>query len=184
VNRAGPRAAATLLGLACVAWPAVPVLRTGWPWLVLVVAAASVAFSALRLALLDVPEPEESYFLSLPGRAWRNFLSTVRLPPWEEIGAVLVLWLEVLHRSRPWHTAILGVVLIAWLLTVHIAESAASPAGLLRRQARVLVPGLCLLALAAGASALPAVAPGSGAEVLEVLAAVAVIAAAILVLPG
>ena len=184
MNRAGPRIAAVLLGVACVAWPAVPVLSTGWPWLALIVAAASVAFSGLRMALLDVPEPEEAYFLSLPGRAWRNFLTAVRLPPWEEVGGAFVLWLEVLHRSRPWHTAILGVVLTAWLLTVHIAESDASPTGLLRRQARVLVPGLCLLALAAGASGLPAVSPGAGAEALEVLAAVAVIAAAILVLPG
>jgi hypothetical protein len=184
VSPAGPRVAATLLGMACVAWSAVPVLGSGWPWLALVVAAASIAFSALRLALLDVPEQEEAYFLSLPERAWSAFLTVLRLPPWEEIGCACVLWLEVLHPSRPWHTAILGVVLVAYLLTVHIAESGAAVTGLLRRQGRVLVPGLCLLALAAGATVLPAAAPGAGAEALQALAAVAVIAAAILVLPG
>jgi hypothetical protein len=170
--------------VACVAWAAVPVLGTGWPWLALVIAAASIVFSALRLALLDVPEPEEAYFLSLPGQAWRVFLAAVRLPSWEEIGCACVLWLEVLHPSRPWHTAILGVVLVAYLLTVHIAESGAVVAGLLRRQARVVAGGLCLLAVAAGVAALPAAAPGAGADALQVLAAVAVITAAILVLPG
>jgi hypothetical protein len=152
--------------------------------LAIVVAAASAACSALRLAMLDVPEPEEMYFPSLPGQAWRAFVALVRLPPWEETGCASVLWLEVLHPSRPWHTAILGAVLAAWLLAVHIAESGAAVSGLLRRQARVLACGLCLLALAAGATLLPAASPGAGAEALQVLAAVAVIAAAILVLPG
>ena len=173
-----------LLGVACVAWSAVPVLGTGWARLALVIAAASIVFSALRLALLDVPEPEEAYFLSTSGRAWRVFLTVVRRPSWEEIGCACVLWLEVLHPSRPWHTAILGAILVAYLLTVHIAESGALATGLLRRQARVVAGGLCLLALAAAASALPAAAPGPGADALQVLAAVAVIAAAILVLPG
>jgi hypothetical protein len=184
VTGAGPRAAATLLAVALVAWSAVPVLGTGWPWFALVIAAASIALSALRLVLLDVPEPEEAYFLSLPDKAWRAFLTLVRQPPWEEIGCACVLWLEVLHPSRPWHTAILGAVLVAYLLTVHIAESGAPVTGLLRRQARVVVAGLCLAALAAGATALPAAAPGPGADALQVLAAVAVIVAAILVLPG
>ena len=184
MSGAAPRVAATLPGVACVAWSAVPLLGSGWPWLALVIAAAGVALGALRLALLDVPEPEVAYFLSLSGQAWRVFLVVVRLPPWEEIGCACVLWLEVLHPSRPWHTAILGVVLVAYLLTVHIAESGAAFTGLLRRQARVLVLGLCLLALAAGATVLPAASPGPGAEALQVLAAAAVIAAAILVLPG
>ena len=178
------RAAATLLGAACVAWSAVPVLGARWPWFALVIAAASIAFSALRLVLLDVPEPVDAYFLSLADKAWRAFLALVRQPPWEEIGCACVLWLEVLHPSRPWHTVILGAILIAYLLTVHIAESGAPATGLLRRQAGVVVGGLCLLALAAGATALPAAAPGPGADALQVLAAVAVIVAAILVLPG
>jgi hypothetical protein len=160
------------------------VLGAGWPVLALVVAAAGAAISALRLAMLDVPGSEDAYFLSLPAQAWRAFLDLVRLPPWEEASCACVLWLELLHPSRPWHTAILGVLLIAWLLAVHIAESGAAASGLLRRQARVLAGGLCLLGLAAGATLLPAASPGAGAEALQALAAVAVIAAAILVLPG
>ncbi|HEX3963419.1 MAG TPA: hypothetical protein VHZ03_43425 [Trebonia sp.] len=184
MSGAGPRAAATLLGVACVAWSAVPVLGTGWAWLALVIAASSIVCSALRLAILDVPEPEEAYFVEAPGQAWRVFLAVVRRPSWEEIGCACVLWLEVLHPTRPWHTAILGAVVVAYLLTVHIAESGVAATGLLRRQAKVLVAGLCLLALAAGATALPAAGPGAGADALQALAAVAVIAAAILVLPG
>jgi hypothetical protein len=184
VNGAAPRVAAALLGVACVAWSAVPLPGGAWPLLALVIAAAGVALGALRLALLEVPEPEEAHFLSLPAQTWSVFLTMVRLPPWEEIGCACVLWLEVLHPSLSWHTAILGVVLLAYLLTVHIAESGAVFAGLLRRQARVLASGLCLLALAAGATVLPAASPGAGAEALQVLAAVAVIAAAVLVLPG
>jgi hypothetical protein len=155
----------------------------GWPSFALLLAVACVVAGALRLALLEVPEPEESYFLSLPERVWRSFIALVRLLSWEEGGCVAILWLEVLHPARPWHTALLGLVLVAYLLTVHIAESAAPTRALLGRQARVLVLGACLLALGAGAAALPA-ASGAGSAALHILAAVAVMAAAILVLPG
>ncbi len=183
MSGARPRIAATVLGVACVAWAAVPVPRTGWPWLALVIAAASIVFSALRLALLDVPEPDEMFFPSPASRAWNAFLTVVRLPSWEEAGCACALWLEVLHPSRPWHAAVLGAALVAWLLAVHIAESGAPAAALLRRQARVIAGGLFLLALAAAATVLPA-ARGPGADALLVLAAVAVIAVAVLVRPG
>ena len=45
----------------------------------------------------------------------------------EEGALIAILWLEVLHPSRPWHTAVLGATLIAYLLATHLAESAASP---------------------------------------------------------
>jgi hypothetical protein len=89
----------------------------------------------------------------------------------------------VLHPARPWHTAALGALLVAWLLTVHVAESGAQPGGLLRRQAKILIAGACLLALGAAAAFLPGATSGAGAA-LHVLAAIAVIAAAVLVLPG
>ena len=38
---------------------------------------------------------------------------------------VAILWLEVQHPARPWHTAALGAALAAYLLTTHIAESGA-----------------------------------------------------------
>ena len=86
--------------------------------------------------------------------------------------------------GSPWHTAALGFGLAAYLLAVHIAESGAPAGRLLRRQAKVLLAGACLLALGAGFAMLPAAAPGAGSALLRVLAAAAVVAAAALVLPG
>jgi MoxR-like ATPase len=86
------------------------------------------------------------------------------------------------HPARPWHTAVLGAALTAYLLTVHLADSGA-PASTLRPQALVLAVGACLLALGAGAGMLPAIAPGPGSALLRVVAAVAVIVAAGMVLP-
>ena len=181
---AGPRVAAILLGIASVTWAAVPLLGSGWPAFSLAIAAACVAAGSLRLALLEVPEQAEAYYLPSVERAWYAFLALVRLASWEEIGCAAILWLEVLHSARPWHTAVLGAVLVAYLLAVHIAESGALARDLLRRQARVLALGGCLLALGAAAAVLPPASSGAGSAILHVLAVVAVIAAAILVLPG
>jgi hypothetical protein len=179
----GPRIAALLLGVVAAAWAAAPLRGAVWPAFALTVAAIGVAAGSLRLALQDVPAPGDSYFLSASEHAVRSTLFLVRLLPWEEIGCVALLWLEVLHPARPWHTAVLGALLVAWLLTVHVAESGARPGGLLRRQAKILVAGACLLALGAAAAFLPGASSGAGAA-LHVLAAIAVITAAILVLPG
>lgn len=181
---AAPRLAAILLGAACIAWTATPPVHTGLAATTLAVSIAAVTAGALRLALSDVPQPENEYFLPAPVRGWLMFLAALRLLPWEEIAVVALLWLEVQHPARPWHTAWLGAGLTAYVLAVHIAESGASPGGLLRRQARVLIAGACLLALGAGFAMLPAAAPGGGATLLRVLAAAAVVAAAALVLPG
>ena len=181
---AGPRLAAVLLGAACVAWTAVPPRHTGLAALALVVSIIAVVAGALRLALADVPQPEEGFFPTAPVRAWLTFLAVLRGLPWEEIAVVALLWLEVQHPARPWHTAALGFGLVAYLLAVHIAESGAPAGRLLRRQAKVLLAGACLLALGAGFAMLPAAAPGAGSALLRVLAAAAVVAAAALVLPG
>jgi hypothetical protein len=179
-----PRLAASLLGGACVAWTVTPVLHAGWARVALVVAIVSVTASALRLALSEVPRPEDSLFLPLPVRAWLLFTELLRSLPWEEIAVAGLLWLEVQHPARPWHTAALGAALVGYLLTVHVAESGAAAGRLLRGQAKVLIVGACLLALGAGAAMLPAAGAGPGAALLRVLAAVAVIAAAVLVLPA
>jgi hypothetical protein len=181
---AGARIAALLLGAACTAWAAAPVRHIGWANLALGVAIISVTASALRLALSEVPQPEDEYFLAAPVRAWLWFLRMLRPLPWEEIATVTLLWLEVLHPARPGHTAALGAGLAAYLLTVHIAESGAPAGRLLRRQVKVLAVGACLLALGAGAATLPATGPGTGSSLLRVLAAAAVTAAAALVLPA
>jgi hypothetical protein len=184
LTAAAPRLAAVLLGAACVAWTAIPPRHTGLATLALVVSIIAVVAGALRLALADVPQPADGFFPSAPVRAWLTFLAVLRGPPWEEIAVVALLWLEVQHPARPWHTAALGFGLAAYLLAVHIAESGAPAGRLLRRQAKLLLAGTCLLALGAGFAMLPAAGPGAGSALLRVLAAAAVVAAAALVLPG
>jgi hypothetical protein len=176
------RLAAVLLGAACVTWAAVPLPPRGLANLALALAIGGVAAGALRLALSAVPVPEESYLLPTALRLWLGFLEMLRLLPWEEGAVIGVVWLEVLHPGRPWHTAVLGAALVAYLLATHLAESGASPR-VLRPQARVLAAGVVLLALGAGAGMLPAVSPGAGSALLRLLAAVALIAAGALVLP-
>jgi hypothetical protein len=181
---AGPRLAALLLGAACVAWSAAPLRPGGWPATVLVVAIIAVTAGGLRLALADVPEPDDSYLEPGYVRAWLSFLALLRTVAWEEIAVAAVLWLEVQHPARPWHTAALGAALTAYLLITHIAESGADPGRTLRRHAKLLAVGACLLALGAGFAMIPAATPGAGAALLRVLAAAAVIAAAALVIPA
>ena len=176
------RTAAGLLGAGCVVWAAAPLVHKGWANLALVLAIAGVAAGALRLALSGVPVPEDAYLLPASLRAWLRFLEILRRVPWEEGAVIALVWLEVMHRSRPWHTAVLGAALIAYLLATHLAESDASPA-VLRPQARVLAVGAGLLALGAGAGMLPATGPGPGSALLRLVAAGALIAAAALVLP-
>jgi hypothetical protein len=184
LSAAGPRLAALLLGVACVAWSAAPLRHGGWPTIALIVGIVAVTAGGLRQALADVPEPDEVYLLSGWMRSWLNFLAVLRTLPWEEIAVAAVLWLEVQHAARPWYTAALGAGLTAYLLITHIAESGANPAQVLRRHTKLLALGACLLALGAGFAMIPGAAPGAGASLLRVLAAAAVIAAAALVIPA
>jgi hypothetical protein len=183
-SAAGSRLAAMLLGAACVAWTATPVLHTGLAQLALAVAIVAVVAGALRLAFIDVPQPEDQFFLPGYLRTWLTFLQLLRTPAWEETAVVAILWLEIQHPLRAWPTAALGAGLFAYLLATHIAESGAAAAPLLRRHGRLFVAGACLLALAAGFAMIPATAPGAGSAILRVIAAAAVIAATALVLPG
>jgi hypothetical protein len=174
--------AAILLGAAVAAWCSVPVTTKDWGGFALFMVIACVIGSTLRLSLASIPVSEEAFLLPAPVRAWLTFLRVVRVPPWEEGAVIAALALEALHSPRPWHTAVLGALLTAWLLAVHLADSGAS-AGTLRPQTPVLALGVCLLALGAGAGMLPAIGPGAGSALLRVLAAIAVILAAGLVLP-
>jgi hypothetical protein len=176
------RAAAVLLGAGSVVWAAAPLVHKGLANLALVLAICGVTGGALRLILAGVPVPEDAFWLPPPLRAWLWFLETLRRVPWEEGAVIAIVWLEVLHSSRPWHTAVLGAALIAYLLATHLAESGASP-GTLRPQVRVLAVGAALLALGAGAGMLPAAGPGAGSALLRLVAAAALIAAGGLVLP-
>ena len=176
------RAAAFLLGAGCVVWATVPQVHSGVADWALFLAAIGVTAGALRLALTAVPAPEDPHMLPVGLRVLLSFLETLRRVPWEEGALIAILWLEVLHPSRPWHTAVLGAALIAYLLATHLAESDAS-LGALRPQARVLAVGAGLLALGAGAGMLPASGPGAGSALLRLVAAAALIAAAGLALP-
>ena len=176
------RAAAVLLGAGSVVWAAAPLVHQGQANLALILAIAGVAGGGLRLILAGVPVPEDSFLLPAPLQAWLRFLETLRLVPWEEGALLAVLWLEVMHPSRPWHTAVLGAALIAYLLATHLAESGASPR-VLRPQVRVLAAGAVLLALGAAAGMLPAAGPGAASALLRLLAAGALVAAAGLILP-
>jgi hypothetical protein len=184
MSAAGSRLAAILLGAACVAWTATPLVHKGLAQFALVIAIIAVVAGALRLAFADIPQPEDRYFLPGYLQAWLTFLAMLRTVPWEEIAVVALLWLEVQHTLRPWHTAALGAGLLAYLLATHIAESGAEAVPLLRRQLKLLIVGACLLALGAGFAMIPTTAPGAGSAILRVLAAAAVIAAAALVLPS
>jgi hypothetical protein len=180
----GSRLAALLLGAASVAWAAAPLRHGGLASTALVIAIIAVAGGALRLAFADIPVPADQYFLNGWLRAWLSFLALLRTFPWEETAVIAALWLQIQHPIRPWPTAALGAVLLAYLLAAHIAESGADAAPLLRRQRKVFAVGACLLALGAGLAMIGAAAPGGGTALLRVLAAVAVIAATALVLPG
>jgi hypothetical protein len=174
--------AAILLGVACTVWAAVPGLRGGGAAFVLFLAIVCLVGSALRLALAAIPIPEDMFLLPTGIQLWVNFLRYLRFPPWEEGVVITVLWLEVFHSSRPWYTAGLGAALIAYLMTVHLAESGGRPAAL-RPQAPALAVGAGLLAIGAGIAMLPAVTPSAGSTLLRTVAALAVVAAAALVLP-
>jgi hypothetical protein len=180
-----PTVAAGLLGAACVAWSADPVPATsGLGPAILVLAAGCVTAGTARLAILGVAslDATPSSFDYLPTRLWHSALDTLRRVPWAE-GAVLgVLVLEAWHRSRPWHTGLLGAALLGYLLATHLAESAA-PRGTVRRQLPVLAAGLGLLVLAAGAALLPSAGTGLTADWLRVIAAIAAIIVGALALP-
>jgi hypothetical protein len=171
-----------LLGAGCVVWAAWPLIHARYPTTALALASLLVAAGTLRLALAEIAVPEDTYLLTAAVQFWLRFLNVVRLVPWEEGALVAVLWLEVLHPARPWHTAVLGAALIAYLLATHLAETGASPAEL-RPQVRVLALGAGLLALGAGAGMLAAAGPGAGSALLRLVAAGALVTAAVLVLP-
>lgn len=164
--------AVALLAGALVAWSATPVAgaRAG-ARPALVAAAVCALLSVLQVALGGVVSPEPIYDPPLT-RAARRVVAIVAALPWAEGMIVTVLVLEALHRSRPWHTAVLGAALVAFLLAVHCAETRASPRAL-RPQLPLLAAGTGLLVIAVGAAALPPLGTGPGSVLLRVLAAIA-----------
>lgn len=173
-----------LAGAAATAWAAVPTGRAGgWGMFLLVVACLAVAAGTARVAFLSRPRAPG---LLLPGVLDRlgEWLSTlVRGLEWEVVASVSLVVLEVLHPSRPWHTGVLGLLVTIYLLAVRRAEAVVAQ-GALRSQARLAGAGLALLALVAGLALLPTGGGGTVSACLEVVGALAAVAAAAMALPA
>jgi hypothetical protein len=175
-------AAVALLAAVSIAWAAAPLSGgRGGTRLALIVAVLSAALSVGRLVAGDVPI-EENAFDSFFVRTGKSVVDLLHLLPWAEVMIVAVLVLEALHRSRPWHTALLGLALLAYVFAVHLAQARTGPRAL-APQLPVLAAGAGLLVLAIGAAALPRLHGGPASELLRVLAVLAAVAAAGLALP-
>jgi hypothetical protein len=170
-----------LLGAACCLWAAVPLHGTG-QILLLVVGLLCAVGDMMRLAGVGIVLDTSDYLAGRLTRLWLWLYGIIRQLPWAEGAALAALGLEALHPSRAWHTGLLGVALLCYVLATHLTESRAS-LRVLRVQVPVLGAGLGLLVLCAGAAALPATAIGAASGLLRVLAAVAAVAVAALVLP-
>jgi hypothetical protein len=170
-----------------VAWAAVPAGAAGRaaPFLT-VLAACCVAGGLGQMATVAMVPPGAGAYPGPLARVGLWGLDWLRRLSWAE-GVVLgALVLEALHPARPWHTAMLGVALVAYLLATHLAESGGGPrdtAAVLRGQAPVLAAGLGLLVLAAGSAALPSAGTGTAGAWLRAAAAVAAVLACALALP-
>lgn len=162
-----------------IAWAAVPAAggRAGFkPVLIAAVVCALFTVLTLLLPPLGVARRESQLTAGFLSRAG----SSIRTPPWPQGLVVAVLGLEALHPARPWHTAVLGALLLGFLLTVHLAETASGPS-VFRPQIPLLAAGFGLAALSAGAATVPALGAGSG--LLAVIAAIAAVVVAALALP-
>lgn len=170
-----------LLGAACIAWAAAPLEGSGAPGVVLlIVASVGVAAGLLRLLRKDTGHREKYVF---PGPFTNLVLSAndaLLRVEWETGAAVAIVVLEAMHPSRPWHTGILAVAVACYLLAVHQAESAI-PATVFRGQSRLLLTSMALVVVATAVASVPASTAQSGW--LEILAALAAMAAGALALP-
>jgi hypothetical protein len=175
-------AAAGLLAGVTICWAAFP-LSTGKSGtrVVLIIGIASAVLSLAQVAVADIRQPDPGVW-SLSDRVMDRLLTYVRALPWAEVMIVAVLVLEVLHPARPWHTGLLGIALLGYLLAVHLAETRAAP-GVLRPQLPLLAAGAGLTALAVGAAALPGPPAGAVSSIVRLIAALAAVIAGGLIIP-
>jgi hypothetical protein len=136
----------------------------------LVIAIGAGTLSVPQLALADTLHRQPDSF-AMADRIAKQLTSLIEMLPWAELMTVAAIVLEALHKSRPWHTALLAAALIAYLLAVHLTESDAS-AGILRPLAPLLCAGLGLTALSVGAAALPGLPAGGVATLIRIGAVV------------
>jgi hypothetical protein len=175
--------AVVLLGAAATVWSAVPLGGTGWPGgLFVVVAALCVAAGLVRLVLKDRAREEQALFSGGLAGLVDGADRLVQSLPWETGAAIGILVLETLHRSHPWHTGLLAVLVICYLLAVNRAESAV-PSAVLRGQARMLATSAALLVVVTGVAMVPSARTGALSGWLDILAALAAMAAGGLALP-
>jgi hypothetical protein len=175
--------ATALLAVVAIGWAAYP-LDTGRPGtrLTVIVAVAAGVVTVAQVALATVPQMETPAFGPLYQR-WADWLlGFIRGIPWPEVLVIALLVLEALHRAKPWHTGILGVALLAFLLAVHLAETGARPS-VLRAQLPIIAAGIGLLALAVGAGSVHEATTGRAFTAMRMLAIVAAVVAAALVVP-
>jgi hypothetical protein len=175
-------AVVAVLAAAATWWAAFPVSGGGGGTRVtLVIAIVTAVLSFARLAL-GGSVARESDRVTLQDRVADQLVSLIGMVAWAELMAVSVLVLEVLHPSRPWHTAVLTVALVSYLVALHLAETAA-PASTLRAQMPLLSVGIGLTALSVGAAALPGLPDGPVATLVRIGAIVLALVTAALAIP-
>lgn len=171
-----------LLAAVVIAWAALPLTPGAGARLVLIVAVVCAAGATVQLGSAGVWVTQRG-LVNPVEREGRRLVSVIRAIPWAEALIVTAATLEVLHHSRPWHTGLLGVALLGYLLAVHLAETRAGPA-VLWPQLPLLAAGVALMALSVGAAALPALPTGSVSSIVRAIAAVAAVGAAGLAVPA
>jgi hypothetical protein len=175
-------ASVAVLAGVCVGWAALPLSGGGAGTRFLLIVAIGCGTLSVAQLLVGPGKPTEATLGSLVKRTIDYLLTIVRGLPWAEAMAVSVLLLEALHRSRPWHTGLLGVWLLGYLLAVHLAEIRAG-AGVLRVQLPLIAAGVGLSALAVVVAELPALPGGVLSPVIRAIAAAALVVAGGLTIP-
>lgn len=178
--------AVAVLAAGVAGWAALPVSggRAGTrPLLVAACVSAALAVAQLAAALITgraevMPRLDAAVYRSPLADAVRRAAATALALPWPQALIVSVLALEALHPARPWHTMVLAAVLLAFLFTLHLADSG-DGSGALRPHLPLIAAGLGLAALSAGAALLPP----AGSGWLAAAAAVAALLTAGLALP-
>jgi hypothetical protein len=167
-----------------IAWASVPAGggRAGLkPVLIAAVACALFTVAGLLSGRSGVAQIEPGYAGRDAGVVSRTW-GSIRTLPWSQGLVVTSLGLEALHPSRPLHSALLGVLLLGFLLALHLAETSAG-LSVFRPHLPLAAVGLGLAAISAGAAMLPALGSDSGSGLLAVIAAIAAVVAAALALP-
>jgi hypothetical protein len=175
-------AAAAVLAAGLVAWSAYPLGsgRAGTlPALAIAIAAAALSIGQLAISSVRTRQPDG---FSIADRAMWRLADLVSIIPWAEVLTLAVLVLEAVHPARPWHTALLGVALLGYLLAVHLAETRAG-ASALRAQLPLLGIGVGLTALAVGVAALPGLPAGPTAALVRSAAVLVAVVVACLAIP-